>query len=261
MIALKLFVTPALMLAVTLAANRWGSFVGGILAGMPLTSGPILLYLTIEQGPSFTAIAASGTIAGIASALVSYLAYGIISNYAGRTISAGIMIVAYLATAKLIMSAPSHLQTWTVIVAALFCISYLTRKDKSREVSSLSPVWDLPARILASTAIVFFITTWAHQLGPEWSGLLTPVPVIAWPLVVFVQAQRGRSDALAVIRGTAAGSVATLVFCTVVLRFIAHFPVAGVFAIATIAAAVTCILSGLVLIRYRMHLDQFHRRM
>ncbi|HEY0331547.1 MAG TPA: hypothetical protein VGC77_20915 [Rhodopseudomonas sp.] len=256
LIAIKLFVTPALMLAVTLAANRWGSFVGGVLAGMPLTSGPILLYLTIEQGPGFAANAASGTTTGIASALVSYLAYGVISAYAGRVISAGAMLAAYFAAARSMMAAPSYLQTWTVILSALGCIFFLTRNTRRSADSALSPAWDLPARIFASTAIVFFVTTSARALGAEWSGIFTPIPVIAWPLIVFVHAQRGRPDCLAVLRGTAAGSVATLAFCTIVRQYIDHLPAAQVFLMATMAAAATSILSALALIQHQMRVDQ-----
>ena len=50
LLLIKLLLTPLLMIAVSWAARRWGSGIGGFLAGLPLTSGPISIYLWVEQG-------------------------------------------------------------------------------------------------------------------------------------------------------------------------------------------------------------------
>src|SRR3989442_4342774 len=61
----NLVLTPLLIAAVTLAGRRWGPAVGGWLAGLPLTSRPVSVFLTLEQGPGFAARAAVGTLAGL----------------------------------------------------------------------------------------------------------------------------------------------------------------------------------------------------
>ena len=80
---LKALLAPLLILLATLAGRRWGPGVGGWLAGLPLTSGPVSLILALEQGPEFAARAAlagwvvdnSGASAGYAvAALSGYLA-------------------------------------------------------------------------------------------------------------------------------------------------------------------------------------------
>ena len=53
--------------AVDSSGRRWGPAVGGWLAGLPLTSGPVSLILALEQGPEFTARAALGTLFGLIS--------------------------------------------------------------------------------------------------------------------------------------------------------------------------------------------------
>jgi hypothetical protein len=50
LLLIKLLLTPLLMFAVSWAARRWGPGIGGLLAGLPLTSGPISIYLFAEQG-------------------------------------------------------------------------------------------------------------------------------------------------------------------------------------------------------------------
>ena len=46
---LKLVLTPALIAAASLAARRWGQAVGGWLVGLPLTSGPVAVFIALEH--------------------------------------------------------------------------------------------------------------------------------------------------------------------------------------------------------------------
>src|SRR5262249_49764425 len=54
----KVLLTPALIAAATLLARRYGPAVGGTVAGLPLTSTPVSIFLFVEQGPAFTVRAA-----------------------------------------------------------------------------------------------------------------------------------------------------------------------------------------------------------
>src|SRR6184192_563504 len=65
-LALKLVLTPALIAIATLAGRRFGPSIGGWLVGLPFTSGPVSLFLALEQGTSFAAAAALGAIGLIA---------------------------------------------------------------------------------------------------------------------------------------------------------------------------------------------------
>src|SRR5437660_633846 len=58
----KLVLTPLLIAAVTLAGRRWGPGVGGWLAGLPLTSGPVSVFLLTA-----TAAALGPTVSGVLS--------------------------------------------------------------------------------------------------------------------------------------------------------------------------------------------------
>ena len=60
----KLLATPALILIATLVSRRFGQATGGWLVGLPLTSGPIAVFLAIEHGPRFSQLAAAGSLEG-----------------------------------------------------------------------------------------------------------------------------------------------------------------------------------------------------
>ena len=61
---LKLVLTPAVMVAATLAGRRWGGAVSGWLVGLPLTSGPLVFVLTLEHGRRFAGRTAVGSLSG-----------------------------------------------------------------------------------------------------------------------------------------------------------------------------------------------------
>ena len=67
---IKLFTTPALIWASTLAARRWGPVIGGGLAGLPFISGPASLFIAVQYGTPFAASAAASSLLGaVASCL------------------------------------------------------------------------------------------------------------------------------------------------------------------------------------------------
>jgi len=51
LLAAKVLATSVLIAAATLTARHWGETVGGMFAGLPLTSGPVSLALAVERGP------------------------------------------------------------------------------------------------------------------------------------------------------------------------------------------------------------------
>jgi hypothetical protein len=98
------------------------------------------------------------------------------------------------------------------------------------------PQWDLPARIFSATAMVLIITLSASFLGAQWSGLLSPIPVLAWPLCVFVHHQQGSDGARAVLRGILEGAYGVLIFYTTVAAGLATLPPVLVYSAAIVAS-------------------------
>ncbi|HKD45027.1 MAG TPA: hypothetical protein VKD24_05170, partial [Candidatus Angelobacter sp.] len=64
MLLFKIILAPVLIALVSLAGRRWGPSVSGWLLGLPLNSGPILLFLLLEQGARFASDAARASLLG-----------------------------------------------------------------------------------------------------------------------------------------------------------------------------------------------------
>lgn len=211
---LKLCVTPALMLAISLAGNRWGTRLAGLLSGLPVTSALIMLFLTLEQGSGFALSAIPGALAGLCAVQATYLCYVVVGQR-GRV---PVACVAALATYGLMAALMSHLGSLAlsvmVTLALLASIIIVTRGQPQAAPARLVqvPRWVIPMRMLTATLLLLAITASATWLGPVASGMLAPIPVIAWPLAVFAHVQGGSQEMSKIVRGNAIGGVGVLGF-------------------------------------------------
>ncbi|MBD8574325.1 hypothetical protein IFR09_19870 [Pseudomonas syringae] len=232
---LKLLITPALMLAISLAARRWGTAVGGLLSGLPITSALVMLFLSLEQGSAFALMAVPGALAGLAAIQATYLFYWWVTRHVSAVTGCLAALLVYAAVAWL-MSRLGVLAV-SVIVALLLVglIIVFTSRQARAQAAAYVPVprWVIPMRMLTATLLLLAITASATWLGPVVSGLLAPIPVIAWPLAVFAHVQGGRGELTAIIRGNAIGAVGVVGFYLTLQHCIVQWG-----AVLSIAAAV-----------------------
>ena len=97
------------------------------------------------------------------------------------------------------------------------------------------PRWDLPARMVITTALVVGLTGVAPVLGPRLSGVLASFPVYAAILTVFAH-RGGATPAVQVLRGLLLGLFSFGAFFLVLGGLIERLGAAGGFVAATIAA-------------------------
>lgn len=235
---LKLLVTPLLMWAVSLASRRWGGLLGGLLSGLPITSALVMLFLCLEQGPAFALSAVPGALGGLAAVQATYACYLLVSRKLGVGASVLLSLLFYAAVAY----AFTHGGNLVVSIAAALAIVVLLVRVTAREQSAGTParlrhrIWEIPLRMVAATTLLMVITGCASWLGPAASGMLAPIPVIAWPLVVFSHLQGGRPSMAAMIRGNAIGAVGVIAFYLALAHLLAPLGVAATFILAVALA-------------------------
>src|ERR1700687_2240670 len=83
----KLILTPLLIAAAAVAERRYGPAVGGSVAGLPLTSGPVSFFLALEQGGPFAAKAAIGTLVGLIGVAAFCVGYSEVAEKRSWSIS------------------------------------------------------------------------------------------------------------------------------------------------------------------------------
>ncbi|HEX7918074.1 MAG TPA: hypothetical protein VF454_01670 [Gemmatimonadales bacterium] len=234
LLILKLTLTPLLIAVATLAARRWGPAVGGWVAGLPLTSGPVSVFLALEQGPHFAARAAGGTLLGLGAVAAFCLTYARSANGSTwrRPAAAGLGAYGIVTWG---VSLPSLPLLGATVAALLFLGMALGAfpHPRARTVDTPAPWWDLPVRMATATGMVLFITAAARVLGPKWSGLLSPFPVFACVMAIFTHRHAGAEGARRLLRGVLVGSFAFASFFVAVGLLLTRLPVAVVYIVAT----------------------------
>jgi hypothetical protein len=205
-LALKLMVTPSLIGVATLVGRRWGQAVGGWLVGLPLTSGPVVLFLALDHGASFAASASQGALRGLVAEAAFALAYARIAQRRAWPLAFLAGSLAF-AIAGLIMQslAPSPVLLGLIVIGALVLVLRLLPRFTGAGVAVPPQRWDLPARMVTATVLVLALTAAADWLGAQLSGLLSTFPLFASVLTMFAHRSQGSASAINVLRGLLLG--------------------------------------------------------
>ncbi len=243
LLILKLTVTPLLVAGASLAARRWGPRVGGILIGFPVMTGPISVFLALEQGLPFAAEASVGILLALIAICSFCLAYAEASRHWGWP---GSLMVA--TTVFAVTSVPlGNLGVGVLgsgLLAYLALIGGLAAIGRPQALANLSriPWWDLWLRMIASGSLVAMITLVADQLGPRLSGLAGTYPVISTVVVSFTHHQWGRQAALAILRGMMLSLISFVSTFIVVGLLLTELGLVATYLLACLAGALTSLV-------------------
>ena len=254
-LALKLILTPALIAVATVVGRRFGPSISGWLVGLPFTSGPVSLFLAFEQGTSFAAAAAAGSIAGVSASSVFAVAYAAMARRFRWPASLAVASLAFAVAVIALRALPLGsglpfplLALYAGGVAAAIVGIRLIPPPRALDAAPEPPRWDLPVRMVVATALVVVITSAAPLLGPQLSGLLTTYPVYAGVLAVFAHSQRGGAAAMQVVRGLCYGIIAFATFFLAVGALVDRAGVLPAFVVAVLGAV---LVQALTLTRIR----------
>jgi hypothetical protein len=201
----KLLVTPLLLLAASLAVRRWGEAVGGLLVGLPLTSGPVSVFLALEHGPAFAAQATAGSLVATAGQAAFCFAYCRLAPRGWPVALAGAGATFAVVAVLLQSSALSQTGLFLIAILATALALSLIPNKAARSGRLDPPWWDLPSRMVLIAMLVVGVTAVAPYVGPETSGVLPSFPFMAIILAVFAQRMMGHVAAQQLMRGMLAG--------------------------------------------------------
>ena len=221
-LALKLFLVPSLIYAVTLAGRRRGPAVAGWLSAFPIVAGPILLAISLEQGAGFAATAAEGTLMAVLAMLAFSLAYAWASGRMGvagampAALAAWALAVAGLQSVRLPLPFAALAVVAALLVAPRLFPSRPSAPSPAGAAQAARRGGDLPWRMLAGAVLVMSVSAAAAGLGPRLSGFFAMFPVMGTVLVGFTHVQAGRDSAVQLLRGTMLGYFAFAAFCVAI---------------------------------------------
>jgi hypothetical protein len=238
----KLVLTPLLIVGATLAGRRWGHDVAGWIVGMPLTSGPVSLFVALQHGRHFAVHAAVGSLVAVIAEAVMFLVWGAFAERVVLGLAAGSL--AFWAIA-LGLSRPWPIVPLTaVVVAALLVSQFLMRTLPERDEPARRPRWDLPARAIVATVLVLAITAVSGAVGPRVTGILGVYPLYSIVLATFAHHAAGAPAAVRVLRGVLLGLFAFPAFFVTIGLLLPHASIAVAYVAAVAAVGVVQLASS-----------------
>lgn len=237
MLLIRLLLVPTLVVLITLAGRRWGPAVAGWLTGFPVVAGPILLVISLEQGPAFAAGAALWALTGVMANVSFGVAYSWSATRLPWWLCLPVATAVFAIVALALTSYPlSPLAALALTVAGLWLAPRAFPRVAIRLPAKAPPRGELAARMLAGTGMVLAVTYFANGLGPHLSGVATAYPVMSLVLAVFSHSVAGSGFAIHLLRGVVGGLYAFAAFCFTVAVLLPTLGAAYGFPLALTAA-------------------------
>jgi uncharacterized membrane protein (GlpM family) len=207
------------VILVAALAERLGPFLGGMVASLPLYTGPVYFMLALEHDADYIGAAVVGSLAICGAAPVFCLAYCVVAHRFSAPVCLAISIAAWGACAAIVRS-----HTWTLVEALLFVtpiyfVSVALARGFTRGVAlrKAERKWmDLPLRA-GLVAITAGAIIWASSMmPPQLTGIFSVLPVIMSSLMMILHPRIGGAATAALFAHTLGGLVGMVAAFTLV---------------------------------------------
>ncbi|MBR6625394.1 MAG: hypothetical protein IKL01_04205, partial [Mailhella sp.] len=118
LIIIKIVAVPLLLWLVSIIVRRWGDFVGALVSGLPLVSGPVSLIITLEQGVEFASGMAYNALPGICACIFFGVVYSWLATRFRWQATLFFTLILYFGFAALECMAPRSLPVYSVLALA-----------------------------------------------------------------------------------------------------------------------------------------------
>jgi hypothetical protein len=221
LLILKLTIVPLALLIFGIVERLHGPRIAGWLAGFPIVGGPLLVFVTLDQGMDFGSQAALGAYFGLVPWLAFTATYAWCSRFWGWLGCAVTGFAVWTALAFVAVNLQGG-PRWLEIVpfAILVCAVSLYPRGEPSDEEREHVWWGLPARMIAGAGLTVVITQFAAMLGTHWSGIFTTFPVMGSIIAISSHVQYGRHAVQEAVAGMSMGLASVGAFCFATYQFL-----------------------------------------
>lgn len=236
---LKVTLMPSVIALVTLAARKWGNQLGGLIGSMPWIAGPILLFFILEQGKDFGIHSIQGSMTGILALIAFCYSYATFSRnftwFPTLMLSYGLYTVTAVWFNYIQLSIG---MSYGLVMALVFLSLWAFPTPLMQPIKARRLPFEIPIRMLVATLFVLAITGLARILGPTWSGILTPFPILTSILAIFSHTLQGSRATIMTLRGLVMGLPGFTTFLFLQAFLLEHCSVAVAFGVGFVLNAI-----------------------
>ena len=204
----KMAVTAGFLLAATVTAERAGPLIGGLVATLPISAGPVYIFLALDHDAHFIAQSALGSLVTNSFNVVFALTYALLAQKRSLAVSLGGAFAAWFA----------------LIWASGFVAWTLAARDPAQRrhhcrlllaVGALAPCADAARAHGAGTTsccapamvalLVGIVVTLSFRIGPTASGNLAVFPIVLTSIMIILHRRVGGPATAAVMANAVIG--------------------------------------------------------
>ena len=209
-LGLRMALVAGFVVIVAVLAERMGPFLGGMIASLPLYTGPVYLMLALQHDAAWLLQATLGSIVICGANPVFVLVYCVLARRHGVALSLGSALLAWAAIAILVQA-----HAWTLAQSLLFvmpisAVSVVLAQSFTRGVTPARAErrWsDLLLRAVLVAALAGFTIWISDHLPPQVAGTLSVMPILLTSIVLVLQPRVGGKATAALLAHTLAGLV------------------------------------------------------
>ena len=203
----KMAVTAAFLLVATITAERAGPLVGGLVATLPISAGPVYIFLALDHDAHFIAQSALGSLVTNAVNVVFALTYALLAQKRNLLTSLGGAFVAWVALVWASGAIAWTLVTGIILNVVIIGLSYwLSAPLRHAPMPRVRTRWyDLVLRAAMVALLVGTVVTLSFRIGPTASGNLAVFPIVLMSIMIILHHRVGGPATAAVLANAVIG--------------------------------------------------------
>lgn len=205
----KMIVTAGFVLAATIAAERAGPLIGGLIATLPIAAGPVYVFLAFDHDAQFISQAALTSLAVNPVIAIYALTFALLAQRRGRAVSVLLAFWLWLALAMVVNAVD-----WSFFGALLFNLAVLpvclaaAKPLRNVTMPRVKGHWsDIVLRAISVAILVAVVVALSFQIGPGGTGILAVFPIVLTSIMFIMHRRVGGPAAAAVLASTVLGLV------------------------------------------------------
>jgi hypothetical protein len=216
-LVVKMAVTAGFVVAATVTAERAGPVLGALVATLPISAGPVYVFLAMDHDAHFIAQSAVASLV-INAANGSYATvYALLAQKRSLALSLLGAFVVWLACVAVLRAVDwSFAAAMAMNVVVLGICMGVTRDLRHVRMPAFhARPADLLLRAVMVTVLVGVVVTFSFQLGATGSGILAVFPVVLSSIVLVMHPRMGGKAAAAVLANAPLGLLGFACACAV----------------------------------------------
>ena len=206
-LTIKMAVTALFVSIATIIAERLGAVAGALVATLPVSAGPVYVFLALDHDAAFISASAVASLALNTATAIFITVYVLTAQRHSLWISISLAITVWLAVTLALV--PVH---WTApsafvfnLVVFVLCWWIVTPFCRVAIPPTTRPWYDFVVRAGMVALLVGAVVTLSFRIGPTGSGVLAVFPVIYTSIMVILHRRVGGPATAAVLANAVPG--------------------------------------------------------